>query len=117
MGDVFGQRELRIEDHVDPLIIHRFLVRFNHRGSSRVSFTVFSQLFPLIALTRFWGVCFRSQRLRLTRLMGVFSDSFFTVVAATAMLYGLSSTLLQYWFSAASTGKLHAPAEVSVLAV
>ena len=52
---------------------------------------VFSQLFPFVALTRFWGVCFRSQRLRLARLMGEFPDGFLTVVAATAMLYGLRS--------------------------
>ena len=57
------------------------------------SSTVFSQLFPFVALTRFWGVCFRSQRLRLARLMGEFSDGFFTVVAATAMLYWLRSLL------------------------
>ena len=49
--------------------------------------TVFSQLFPFVAITRFWGVCFRSQRLRLARLMDEFFDGFFTVVAATAMLY------------------------------
>ena len=57
--------------------------------------TVFSQLFPFVALTRFWGVCFRSQRLRLAFLMGEFCDSFLTVVAATVMLYGLRSTLLR----------------------
>ena len=44
--------------------------------------TVFSQLLPFVAITRFWGVCFRSQRLRLARLMGEFSDGFLTVVAA-----------------------------------
>ena len=55
----------------------------------QASSTVFSQLLPFIALTRFWGVCFRSQRLRLVRLMGEFSDGFLTVVAAMAMLYGL----------------------------
>ena len=37
----------------------------------------------------------RSQRLRLARLMGEFSDGFLTVVAVTAMLYGLRSTGLQ----------------------
>ena len=57
------------------------------------SSTVFSYFLPFVALTRFWGVCFRSQRLRLARLMGEFSDGFFTVVAATAMLYGLRSLL------------------------
>ena len=57
--------------------------------------TVFSQLFPFVAITRFWGVCLRSQRLRLARLRGEFSDGFLTVVAATAMLYVLCSTLLQ----------------------
>ena len=46
---------------------------------------VFSQLFPFVAITRFWGVCFRSQRLRLARLMGEFSDGFLTVVAATSL--------------------------------
>ena len=51
------------------------------------SSTVFSQLFPFVAITRFWGVCFRSQRLQLARLMGEFPDGFLTVVAATAMLY------------------------------
>ena len=43
--------------------------------------------------TRFSGVCFRSQRLRLARLMGELFDGFLTVVAATAMLYGLRSLL------------------------
>ena len=56
---------------------------------------VFCQLLPFVAITRFWGVCFRSQRLRLACLMGEFSDGFLTVVAVTAMLYGLCSTLLQ----------------------
>ena len=56
---------------------------------------VFSQPLPFIAITRFWGVCFRSQRLRLARLMGEFSDGFLTVVAVTAVLYGLRSMLLQ----------------------
>ena len=65
--------------------------------------TVFSQLFPFVAITRFWGVCFRSQRLRLARLRGEFSDGFLTVVAATAMFYGLCSTLLQYWFSSCNS--------------
>ena len=55
-------------------------------SSSQAASTVFSQLFPFVALTRFWGVCFRSQRLRLARLRGEFSDGFLTVVAATAML-------------------------------
>ena len=55
------------------------------------SSTVFHQLFPLVALTQLQGVCFRSQRLRLAPLMGEFSDSFLTVVAATVMLYGLRS--------------------------
>ena len=50
---------------------------------------VFFQLLSLIALTRFRGVCFRSQRLHLARLMGEFSDGFLTVVAATVMLYRL----------------------------
>ena len=59
------------------------------------SYTVFSQVFPLVAFTRFWGVCFRSQRLHLARLMGEFFDGFLTVVAATAMLYWLRSALLQ----------------------
>ena len=61
---------------------------------SRASSMVFSQLILFVALTRFLGVCFRSQRLRLARLMGEFSDGFLTVVAATAPLYGLRSTLL-----------------------
>ena len=65
--------------------------------------TVFSQLFPFVAITRFWGVCFRSQRLRLTRLISEFSDGFFTVVAITAMLYRLRSLLLQYWFSSCNS--------------
>ena len=64
------------------------------RGS-RASSTVFSQFLPFVALTRFWGVFFRSQRLRLARLMGEFSDGFLTVVTVTAMLYWLRSTLLQ----------------------
>ena len=38
------------------------------------------------SLPRYWGVCFRSQRLRLDCLIGEFSDGFLTVVAATAML-------------------------------
>ena len=45
---------------------------------------VFSQLLPFVAITWFGGVCFRSQRLRLARLMGEFSDGFLTVVAITA---------------------------------
>ena len=49
------------------------------------SSTVFYQLFPLVALTQLRGVCFRSQRLRLARLMGEFFDGFLTVVAATAI--------------------------------
>ena len=53
---------------------------------------VFSQLLPFVAITRFGGVCFRSQRLRLARLMGEFSDGFLTVVAVTTMRYGLRST-------------------------
>ena len=57
------------------------------------SSTVFSQLFPFVAITRFWGVCFRSQRLRLARLMGEFSDGFLTVVAVTAILYWMRSLL------------------------
>ena len=61
--------------------------------SKWASYTVFSQLLSFVALTRFWGVCFRSQRLRLARLMDEFSDGFLTVVAATAPLYGLRSTL------------------------
>ena len=65
----------------------------------QASSTVFSQFLPFVALTRFWGVCFRSQRLRLARLMGEFSDGFLTVVAASAMLHGLDSTWLQQWFS------------------
>ena len=65
--------------------------------------TVFSQLFPFVAITRLWGVCFRSQRLRLTRLISEFSDGFFTVVAITAMLYRLRSLLLQYWFSSCNS--------------
>ena len=43
------------------------------RGN-RASSTVFYQLLPFVAITRFWGVCFRSQRLRLARLMGEFSE-------------------------------------------
>ena len=63
--------------------------------SRLASSTVFSQLLPLVSLTQLRGVCFRSQRLRLARLMGGFLDGFLTVVAATVMLYGLRSTLLQ----------------------
>ena len=63
--------------------------------SRLASSTIFSQFLSFVAITRFWGVCFRSQRLRLARLRGEFSDGFLTVVAATAMLYGLRSTLLQ----------------------
>ena len=48
-------------------------------ASRQPSSTVFSQRLPFIALTRFWGVCFRSQRLRLARLMGEFPDGFLTV--------------------------------------
>ena len=59
----------------------------------QVCSTVFSQLLPFVAITRFWDICFRSQRLRLVRLMDEFSDGFLTVVAATAPLYGLRSTL------------------------
>ena len=67
--------------------------------SSQASSTVFSQFLPFVSLTLFLGFCFRSQRLRLARLRGEFPDGFFTVVAATAMLYGLRSTWLQQWFS------------------
>ena len=56
-------------------------------SSSQAASTVFSQLLLLIALTRFWGFCFRSQRLRLARLSGEFSDGFLTVVPAAAMLH------------------------------
>ncbi len=59
----------------------------------QASSTVFSQFLPFVALTRFWGVCFRSQRLRLARFRGEFSDGFLTVVAVTAMLYWLRSLL------------------------
>ena len=52
----------------------------------QASSTVFSQLLPFVALARFWGVCFRSQRLRLARLMGEFSDGFLTVLDAMDML-------------------------------
>ena len=48
---------------------------------------VFSQFLSFVAFTRFWGVCFRSQRLRLARLMGEFIDGFLTVIAYTVMLY------------------------------
>ena len=58
------------------------------------SSTVFSQFLLFVVLTRFWGVCFRSQRLRLARLMGEFSDGFLTVVASPVMLCGLCSTWL-----------------------
>ena len=68
---------------------------FGILGSRLASSMVFSQLLPLVALTRFCGVCFRSQHLHLARLMGEFPDGFLTVVAATAMLYWLRSTLLQ----------------------
>ena len=57
------------------------------------SSTVSSQVLPFIAITRFWGVCFRSQRLRLARLMGEFPDGFLTLVAVTVMRYGLRSLL------------------------
>ena len=63
--------------------------------SRLASSTIFSQFLSFVTITRFWGVCFRSQRLRLARLRGEFSDGFLTVVAVTAMLYGLRSTLLQ----------------------
>ena len=63
--------------------------------SSQASSTVFYQFLPFVALTRFRGFCFRSQRLRLARLRSEFPDGFLTVVAATAMLYGLRSTWLQ----------------------
>ena len=55
----------------------------------------FYQLLPFVAITWFWGVCFRSQRQLLARLMREFSDGFFTVGAATVMLYGLRRTCLQ----------------------
>ncbi len=64
-------------------------------GVKLASSMVFSQLLPFVTFTRFWGVCFRSQRLRLARLRGEFSDGFLTVVAVTAMPYWLRSTLLQ----------------------
>ena len=70
--------------------------------SSQASSTVFSQFLPFVALTRFGGVCFRLQRLRLARLMGEFSDGFLTVVAATAMLYGLAARCCSNGFRAAT---------------
>ena len=63
--------------------------------SKLASTTVFFQLFPLVAFTRFRGVCYRSHAYSLARLMGEFFDGFLTVIAATAMLYGLRSALLQ----------------------
>ena len=75
-------------------MMHRPAVMSSCLWSRLASSTVFSQFLPFVALTQFWGFCFRSQRLRLARLMGEFSDSFLTVVAATAMLYGLRSTWL-----------------------
>ena len=56
------------------------------------SSTVFSQFLPFVAITRFCGVCFRSQHLRLARLMGEFSDGFLTVVAVTAMPFDWQET-------------------------
>ena len=53
---------------------------------------VLSQFLPFVALTRFRGVCFRSQRLRLARLTGEFLDGFLTV-AVTAIFYWLRSLL------------------------
>ena len=63
--------------------------------SRQASSIVFAQFLPFVAITRFWGFCFRSQRLRLARLRGEFSDGFLTVVAVTAMRHWLRSTLLQ----------------------
>ena len=47
--------------------------------ASWASSMVFCQFLPFVAITRFWGVCFRSQRLGLARLRDEFLDGFFTV--------------------------------------
>ena len=75
------------------------VVKVRFERSKQASSKVFSQFLPFVASTRFWGVCFRSQRQLLARLMGEFLDGFFTVVAATAMLYRLRGMFLQQWFS------------------
>ena len=80
-----------LEDDQVEEVVKQLIASFPSRQASS---TVFSQLLPFVALTRFWGVCFRSQRLRLARLRGEFPDGFLTVVAAAAMLYGLRGTWL-----------------------
>ena len=87
----FGENKL---SDITPEDIEAY--RMNRLNTGMLAtYTGFSQILPLVALTQFWGVCFRSQRLHLARLMGEFSDGFLTVVAATVMLYWLRSALLQ----------------------
>ena len=62
----FGENRL---SDITPEEIESYLMTRLNTGK-RVSSTVFYQLFPFVALTRFRGVCFRSQRLRLARLIG-----------------------------------------------
>ena len=87
----FGENKL---SDITPEDIEAYLMNRLNTGML-ATYTGFSQILPLVALTQFWGVCFRSQRLHLARLMGEFSDGFLTVVAATVMLYWLRSALLQ----------------------
>ena len=77
----FGKQKL---SDITPKDIESYLMTRLNTGRMASS-TVFSQLFPLVALTQLRGVCFRSQRLRPARLMGEFFDGFLTVVAATAI--------------------------------
>ena len=58
---------------------------------SRSSPTVFYQFFPFVAITRFCGVFFRSQRLRLARLMGEFSDGFLSMIVALPCSIGYAT--------------------------
>ena len=55
--------------------------------------------FLSLLLHNFRASAFARNAYGLAPLMGEFSDSFLTVVAAMVMLYGLRSLLLRYWFS------------------
>ena len=57
--------------------------------------------FLSLLLHNFRASAFARNAYGLAPLMGEFSDSFLTVVAATVMLYGLRSTWLQQWFRVA----------------
>ena len=71
------------------LSIGRSWLYYTPKGESAESLALMRRIDELFLKQA--GVFFRSQRLRLARLRGEFSDGFLTVVAATAMLYVLCS--------------------------